>query len=77
MEKKTYKKPLINAVIDLGDEICGDDMFGETRWRVANTDGTTFDGGSIVDEDPNNPDFWKDWNFAKKSTIWDDEDEEY
>ena len=73
MEKKIYKKPLINAVIDLGDEICGDDMFGETRWRVDG--GGTGNGGGIVDE-TDDEDFWNNWNWAKKSTIWDDEEEE-
>ena len=75
MEKKIYKKPLINAIIDLGDEICGDDMFGETRWRVVNSDGTTFDGGSISDENTDDSEFWDGWNYAKKSTFWDDEED--
>ena len=73
MEKKTYKKPLINAVIDLGDEICGDDMFGETRWRVGG--GGSGNGGVTVNEDTSDDSFWDGWNFAKKSTVWDDEEE--
>ena len=63
MEKKIYEKPELISVIDLDDEIC--DITGETQIDPGN--GDPF---HVVDE----PDDWGDWNFAKKSTLWDDEE---
>lgn len=74
MYRKKYESPQVVTVTDLGDEICDDGLFGETRYKIVNSDGTRFDGGSIVDEDPDDEDFWNDWNFAKKSTVWEEDE---
>ena len=73
MEKKIYEKPEIEAVIDLCDEICEEEIFGETRLRIVNDSNERVDGIPVVSE---NDIDWDDWNLAKKSTIWDDEDED-
>ena len=67
MEKKIYEKPELISVIDLGEEIC--EIKGESQ--VDPGDGII----NIVDE--SGPGFsWDDYIFAKKSTLWDDEDED-
>ena len=72
MEKKIYEKPELISVIDLDDEIC--DIQGETRLRIVNGDNERVDGIPVVSEDEIGD--WNDWNLAKKSTLWDDEDED-
>ena len=76
MEKKIYEKPEIEAVIDLGNEICEGEIIGETRGRVVDEHGNRVDGWGVTQE-TDDPGFWDGWSFAKKSTLWDDEDEEY
>ena len=72
MEKKIYEKPELISVIDLDDEIC--DVQGETRLRIVNDANERVDGIPVVSESDID---WNDgWNLAKKSTIWDDEDED-
>ena len=75
MEKKIYKKPLINAVIDLGNEICDGEIIGETRGRIVDKDGNRVDGWGVTQE-TDEEGFWDGWSWAKKSTLWDDEEEE-
>ena len=75
MEKKIYENPAIEAVIDLGSEICEGEIIGETRGRIVDKNGNRVDGWGVTQE-TDEDDFWNGWNFAKKSTIWDDEDEE-
>ena len=71
MEKKIYEKPELISVIDLDDEIC--DIQGETRLRIVNDENERVDGIPVVSESDID---WNDWNLAKKSTLWDDEDED-
>ena len=68
MEKKTYKKPLISEVIDLDGELC--EIKGESQIDPG-------DGKIITIGDESDFDDLDDWTFSKKSTIWDDEEEEY
>ena len=71
MEKKIYEKPELISVIDLDDEIC--DITVETQvdpgngdpFHIVNEDDSDFSWGEGDDA----------WNFAKKSTLWDDEEE--
>ena len=67
MEKKIYEQPQTSEVIDLDGELC--EVPGESQ--VDPGDGNIIYIG-------NEDDFGDldDWNFAKKSTLWDDEDDE-
>ena len=67
MDKKTYKKPLISEVIDLDGELC--ELPGESQIDPG-------DGNIITIGDEDDISDWDDWNCAKKSTLWDDEEEE-
>ena len=72
MERKNYMRPEIVSMIDLDAEVC--QMVGETRWRVKDSDGNTIAGGGIYDED--DIDDWSDWNFAKRSTLWEEDEQD-
>ena len=73
MKRKNYMRPEIVSMIDLDAEVC--QIIGETRGRIVDKNGNRVDGWGVTQE-TNEDDFWKDWNFAKRSTLWEEDEQD-
>ena len=67
MERKNYMRPEIVSMIDLDAEVC--EIKGESQIDPG-------DGNIIYIGNQDDIDDFDDWNFAKRSTLWEEDEQD-